>query len=1059
MKQLFTLGALLFALNSFAQFDTEFWFGAPDLSMGTGFEARRDSSIFLVLSTLNQSSTVIISQPANPSFQPITVNLGADAVQQINLGMFLSLIETKPANAVLNTGLLIRSTKPITAYYEVRGLNNSDLFSLKGKNSLGTRFHTPFQTEYQNNQSLNSLPYIPAPRSGFIVMAIRDQTTVTITPGNELLDHPTGVPFTIMLNRGQTYYCEALNWEAGSQPVGSLVESNLPITVTIKDDLLDLNPANDGGADVLGYQLISEEFLGLEHIVVKSGLVSNGDRVIICGTVDNTDVFIDGSAIPITIDAGDQYSYGFTAASSFIEATEKIAVLQVSGLNDQIAGAVIPALECTGSQQVGFVRGSSGPFFLTVTIKAGSEGGFELNGNPSLVPSSAFSPVTGSNGEYVFARIPFSTGQLAVGQSHLLTNFGTELFHVGVLNQGGGSSCNYGYFSAFSYLNLGKTSEVCLGDSAVLDAGPGKTSYLWSTGEITQTITVFEAGIYTVTVSSGSGCLATDDIEVTYYEPPIDLGANTTLCEGDSLIIEIDGTYNFEWQDGSTGNFFIISEPGIYWLDVSDFQQCRTRDSITVAVSPRPASPAILGDTIYCNGETLNLSISDSPNASYLFTLPNGSVVPEQNVSLANIGAAQAGWYSAGIIVDGCPSFLDSVLVSIAPIPVIDLGTDVSVCEDETITLNAGDPGALAYVWQDGSVGNLYNPLVSGTYFVDATNEFNCIGSDTVNVIFRPYPAPLVISANQTSFCEGDDVVLSTPDQANTAFLWTNTFGDPVSNTSSLDIPNALVLNAGFYNVIAELDGCIGDLVSFDLNINSNPVFSLPADTSLCPGNEVTISGPDGFAAYNWSNGDQTQAISVSVGTFSLEVTTAEGCFGSAETTIDTNGPTAAFQINPDTVFAPNTVLNFVDISMAGPIAPITAWAWNFGDGTTAVSQNPIYAYTQSGNFVVTLIVTDEQGCSDQAQQEVFSRFKFRIPEGFSPNGDGLNDEFVIRGLEGLNGTMVQIFNRWGAIVYETNNYNSGNFWDGQDNTDGTYFYIVKLATGETFNGPVTIAR
>src|SRR5690554_6582758 len=196
---------------SHAQIDTEFWFGAPDLTEGRAGESRRDSTIYIVVSTLNEASEVTISQPANPDFVPVVVNLDANDVQQVNLGLNLSLIETKPANTVLNTGLLIRATKPITAYYEVRGNSNSDLWSLKGKNSLGLKFYVPFQNEYPNSQSFGGNPYIPAPRSGFVVMATKNNTTVTITPTNDILGHPSGVPFAVVLNRGQTYSVESLS--------------------------------------------------------------------------------------------------------------------------------------------------------------------------------------------------------------------------------------------------------------------------------------------------------------------------------------------------------------------------------------------------------------------------------------------------------------------------------------------------------------------------------------------------------------------------------------------------------------------------------------------------------------------------------------------------------------------------------------------------------------------------------------------------------------------------------------------------------------------------------
>ncbi len=345
-----------------AQIDTEFWFGAPDLTRGTANESRRDSTVYMVVSTLNQASEVTISQPANLSFEPIVVSLGPNSVQQINLGNFLSLIETKPANTILNTGLLVRATKPITAYYEVRSQNNTDLWSLKGKNSLGLKFYVPFQTEFQNNQTLNGSPYIPGPRSGFIVMASKNNTTVSITPSIDIVDHLGGETFTVLLNRGQTYFCEALDGTPGNHPGGSKVESDKEVTVTIKDDMVDVDPSNDGGADVIGDQLVAYQYLGTEHILIDGSLSNDSDRGVICATEDNTEIFIDGVSV-ITLNEGEQHIFSPDGAASFIQGSAPIVVLQITGASDQIAGAVIPPLGCTGSNQVGFVRSTRRTLF------------------------------------------------------------------------------------------------------------------------------------------------------------------------------------------------------------------------------------------------------------------------------------------------------------------------------------------------------------------------------------------------------------------------------------------------------------------------------------------------------------------------------------------------------------------------------------------------------------------------------------------------------------------------------------------------------------------------
>jgi len=1056
MKRALILLFVLLSLSSFGQIDNEFWFGAPDLTMGRQGESRRDSTIYLVFSSFNNPTEIEILQPANLSFEPVIVNLDPNSTDRINLGEFLSLIETKPANQVLNTGLLIRADNPITAYYEVGGANNTDIFSLKGKNSLGTEFYTPFQTEFQNNQTLGGQPYIPPPRAGFVVMATRDTTIVEITPSIDILGHPAGETFTVELERGQTYYCEAVDGTPEAKPGGTRIVSNKEITVTVKDDMIDVEPEGDGGADVIGDQLIAGEFLGTDHVAIRGDLIGQHERVVICATVDGTEVTIQDVPDPILLDAGEQFMYELIEEAAFITSNENIAVFQVSGQGDQIAGAAIPTLGCTGSNQIGFVRGGPRPFFLNITIRAGAEDQFELNGDPSLVPASAFSEVPGSDGEYVFARIEFSQAQIPVGQAHVLTNFSDELFHLATMN-GNQASCNYGYFSAFAYLNIGSSAEVCLNDSLVLDAGPGKTSYQWSTGEETQSIVVDEPGTYYVDVFSGTDCFASDTVVVFYYEPPIDLGPNDTICDGTSTILTIEGNYLFNWNDGSINDSLVVDTAGIYWVEVSDFQGCSYRDSIQIDVSPRPETPEVFGETQYCQGETIALSMGDFEDANYRYILPSGQLTFNQNLIIENAQLSDAGLYQGYYVVDGCETFTDSVVISVLESPQFTLGDDISVCEDSVVVLDPGDVDG-NYEWQDGSSDQTFTPTSTGTYFLSISNEIGCTTTDSVDVELRPLPGNPEITGN-TEYCFGDDLLLQTSPQEGVNFIWTNPDGVEEPGDEIFEINGAELDDSGTYTVLAILDGCeSAETGVVDVIVNPNPDFELINDTIICEGDEVLLIGPAGMDTYNWSTGETSESIFTNDPDVSLEVIDINGCSAEASTTITSQSPNADFVVLPDTVFTPGTILSFSDLSEPG-LFNLESWMWNFGNGDISNSQNPDYAYEQSGIFTVTLIITDEIGCEDASTQHVFSTFEFTVPEGFSPNGDGINDEFVILGLETIDGTQVQIFNRWGAVVFESSNYKPGNFWDGDNLPDGTYFYIITLPNEEAISGDITIAR
>lgn len=1050
---------LLFILPSlmFGQIDTEFWFAAPDVTEGTGSEPRRDSTVYFVVSTLNEAATIRINQPANPGFEPVVINLPPNSTQAVNLGLRLSQLETKPANAVLNTGVLIRSTAPITAYYEIRSNANREIFSLKGKNALGTKFYTPFEDSFGNSEFFNNLPYVPFPRAGFVVVAAFDSTTVSITPRLDVLGHPGNETFDVFLMRGESYYVEAIDGDLANKPYGTKIESDKPVAVTIKDDMITQDLSTTSGADIASDQMFAYEYTGAQHVVVRGALQGDPDRVVVLATADGTEIIVGGNPVPGVFNEGEQYVFTLDQPSAFIETTEKVYVFHATGQSDQLSGALIPPLECTGSTQIGFVRPTLGAFFsIDITIRAGGENDFLLNGNPDLIPGSAFSPVPGSDGEFLFARINYSTNQIPLGSANLVENTGDELFHLGLLTATSGNSANYGYFSSFSYLNIGELSEVCLNDSLVLDAGPGKTGYTWSTGEETQTITVTSPGTYFVDAFSGTQCVASDTIVVSYYEPPVTLGGNDTICDGTTLNLNIDGNYLFQWQDGSTGPSIEVSEEGWVWVEVTDFQECTLRDSAYISVSPRPLTPEITGDSIYCEGSVLDLSLTSTDNALYRFIRPDSTVTFNQNLLIENLTQDDAGLYFGFISVEGCESFKDSVEVQVIPAPLFNFPEDETLCDGETFEISTGlDPAGLNFSWQDGSNDPEFTATETNNYFVDVVNEFDCLATDSIFITFTPLPENPAVTGNEVA-CEGDEFAVSTEDQEDVIFTWTGPTGTVLSTESSLVLPDVTTALAGVYTVQAELNDCLSEVIEFTVDISENPIVILPNDTVICEGEEIIIAADGDFASYSWSTGSDEFMIIGGDGTYELTVTNDAGCEGSDLITVTESGPEAGFNFTPSGIVEPGTVIGFTDQSSPGQTA-IVSREWDFGDGTIRSSTNPTHQYITSGVYTVTLTVTDANGCTSTAEAVITAAFDLRIPEGFSPNGDGVGDLFIIQGLEAFPGSTLQVFNRWGGVVFETVRYN--NDWDGDNLPVGTYFYILKLSNGEDFAGPVTIAR
>lgn len=175
-----------------------------------------------------------------------------------------------------------------------------------------------------------------------------------------------------------------------------------------------------------------------------------------------------------------------------------------------------------------------------------------------------------------------------------------------------------------------------------------------------------------------------------------------------------------------------------------------------------------------------------------------------------------------------------------------------------------------------------------------------------------------------------------------------------------------------------------------------------------------------------------------------MTVWSSEGCSVQFDTIIDVFAkPTANFDYTPKDIYISNPQVDFVDLSTV----VVTDWLWNFGEGQTSIDQNPSHNFNTAGSHLVQLFVTNNNGCIDSTSLTVFIKDEILlfIPNGISPNDDGINDVFQVSGA-GLKNIKIQIFNRWGERIYESDDFKS---WDGTYKGDkvqmGAYLYIMSI--------------
>lgn len=542
------------SIMGYSQVDTQFWFAAPDLQQAHG-----DRPILLRMAASKLPATVTISIPANPGFNPINISIAANSSQSVDLTAFIGLIENTLPNAVYQKGLLISSTSPIACYYDIAHPNNGDMYALKGKNALGKKFTIPLQMDFNNRMAVNT-PYT----TDFIIVATEDNTSITISPKNTLIGRAG--PFTIVLNRGETYVCTSTSTIGSSKPGGTIVTSNKPIAISTKDDSIALpgQPCSDTAGD----QLLPDDLAGNEFIVVKGYLSNSPDHYYVYATSNATTIKINGLSVG-TINAGEFYTGKLTDISCYIESDKPTHVFHVTGFGCEVGGAVIPPIRCTGSTSVNVTRATSTEsFYVNVISPSDIINSFTLNGSNTLIDATVFQVIPGSGGKWMASRITVPTNVASAGQTVTIDNPKGK-FHVGIIHGSPSSTTRYGFFSDFSSntivlknaedstKELSDTITLCNNITAKISAKNfSADTYRWtgpngftsdSSMLIINPYRAKDTGLYTIT-TSGAGCgTASDSIRLFIDQPVADFQFNTNGCQQDGVSFTTPASAGVRW--------------------------------------------------------------------------------------------------------------------------------------------------------------------------------------------------------------------------------------------------------------------------------------------------------------------------------------------------------------------------------------------------------------------------------------------------------------------------------------------------------------------------------
>ncbi len=602
--------------------------------------------------------------------------------------------------------------------------------------------------------------------------------------------------------------------------------------------------------------------------------------------------------------------------------------------------------------------------------------------------------------------------------------------------------------------------------SITLVAPSGYSSYLWSTGITSSSVSVTTAGAYWV-YAAGECTMLIDTFHVLFNPlPVVNLGNDTSFCAGNTLVLtSVQPAGNtYQWSTGSTADTIHVSTTGTYWLHIHN--GCDATDTIHITVNAPPV--VNLGpDTMNCQGNPLLLQSSITYPAGTTYLWNTGATI-------ASITAATTGtyWLQVSSSVGGCPGS-DTVNISILYDTVKLHTTDTAICKGQSVqVITTGNP-INTYQWVP-TTGIANSTVGSPVIFGDTSAMYVMTAYfpgcpdiiDSFYLDVQPDPINVYIGGNR-AVCEYDTLHL----HASVTPAWYTHYMYSWTPTTFLDYPTMpnVVFTAGDSTTIVltvtTSAGCTGE-DSAKIAVHPGDFAHVDSLYNVCPRDSVQFK-PTGGVSYQWIPSMYIDSPGLSIAPWVHPITSQHytmiamsqyGCMDTLSLYVSVQ-PAAAIYLGDSVTIYPGESYQIT------PQTNCTSFSWSPSSGLNdAYIANPTAMPDVNTIYVVT--ASTESGCvtKDSIAIYVSPETLLALPNAFTP-GNGPNNLFKIikRGVATLN--YFRVFNRWGNMVYESSNIDDG--WDGsykgKPQPYDVYIYEVEAKTelGRTFHmhGNVTLIR
>lgn len=804
--------------------------------------------------------------------------------------------------------------------------------------------------------------------------------------------------------------------------------SNTPhtFTISVRDDACPMN-----GAQTFSYSILVN---GPQFIIASSNNNCNSSQ---------------GSQLSISSPASASYTYLWNngATTSYI-ANLTTGIYSVTATDQN---------GCSANQT--FHLSSNGiavtPSIIHPTCQGLNNGAISLTLAGGIAPYS----YTWSNGATTKDLQQLTEGNYAVvitdanGCSETLT---IQLVNNTVLTlnlTSGNTSCN----NNNGWINISASN------------GSNPYSYQWNNGQTTNSISNLSPGNYSLTCTDANGCKATTIVTITGSQDSIDVTFNVSdvKCYGDStgaINTTINGgsiPYTYLWNNNQTTANITNLTQGAYSITVTDANGCAITKSVSVS---QPLAPLQFNASLYnvsCKGDStgaIELFVSGALG-NYIYLWSNDSTTKR-------IDNLSAGTYNVTVSdLNGCSlnkSYQINEPDSVLSLTLSNNNTPCSSNNNSTITafVNGGQ-SPYNYLWSTGAQASSINTNLNGNYSLTVTDANGCIESQTTIINNNSLPISIIPTTQNINCSIGQIGFITLNVNGGTApyqYQWSNG-----SNSNAINN-----ISAGNYIcTITDATGCTKEYTKTISDITSVNAQVL-ASNEICVGEFASLncdSLPSSTYQWYYNNepliGATTSFFSTPVGgTYYVVITTPCGQYQSNNIEIIVHALNHV-QVNNDLIIC------------QGESAQLHASGGASYQWTPAINidnenfSDPTVTPDFSTDYTVT--ITDQYGCTATATVKVSVMCdSIDAPNGFSPNNDGINDYFNIKGIEDFEGNVVFIYNRWGSLVFKQKNYD--NKWDGkcnvsgalmgQDLPEGTYYFLIDLNNeGKPLSGYVVLKR